>query len=87
MLEIKELQYSIIALQFFHLRVRNNVQADKVLNFIRDYFNTTQKGFIFNNASQVRIITGQEEGINAWISVNYFQNNFKAVCLFLIFNF
>ena len=34
-------------------------------------------GFLFKKDSQVRILSGQEEGTNAWISANYYQNNFK----------
>lgn len=34
---------------------------------------------MFKNSSQVEIISGIDEGTNAWISVNYFLNNFKPV--------
>lgn len=34
-------------------------------------------GFLFKNDSQVRILSGQEEGTDAWISANYYQDNFK----------
>ena len=28
--------------------------------------------------SQVRTLSGQEEGTNAWISANYYNDNFKV---------
>ena len=33
---------------------------------------------MYKNQSQARILSGQEEGINAWISANYFENNFDT---------
>lgn len=49
----------------------------EVLNFAREYFASSE--FLFKNDSQVRIISGQEEGINAWISINYFLDIFNLV--------
>jgi hypothetical protein len=43
---------------------------------VREYFSSLD--FVFKNNSQARIISGQEEGTNAWISANYFENNFDV---------
>lgn len=53
---------------------RNKTASDQIFNYAREYFRTT--GFLFKNDTQARIITGQEEGADAWISANYFENNF-----------
>jgi len=56
------------------LDARNKTASDQIFNYAREYFRTT--GFLFKNDTQARIITGQEEGADAWISANYFENNF-----------
>jgi hypothetical protein len=55
----------------------NNSLVKDIYQYLRAYFKTTP--FKFINESQVRTITGQEEGTNAWISANYFLGNFKSV--------
>lgn len=57
------------------LEARDKTASDEIFGYIREYFKETD--FLFKNDSQVRILTGQEEGNNAWISANYFQDNFK----------
>lgn len=44
---------------------------------IRDYFKST--GFLFQNDTQVRIISGFDEALDAWITANYLENNFQKV--------
>ena len=62
------------------LRVRNKTASDEIFGYVKDYFKTLD--FLFKNMSQARIISGAEEGIDAWISANYYQNNFKVIfCL------
>lgn len=45
------------------------------MNFIKEYLSTL--GFLLNGNSQVQVISGKEEAINAWISANYIEQNFK----------
>jgi hypothetical protein len=52
------------------------------LDYIRSYFKTT--GFLFSNDSQVDILSGKDEALNAWISANYIENNFDLV--FVLFD-
>ncbi len=54
----------------------NKTASDTIFGYIRSYFKETE--FLFKNDSQVRILNGQEEGINAWISANYFNDKFKV---------
>jgi hypothetical protein len=49
---------------------------------LRDYFKTTK--YLFKNDSQVRSLSGKEEGINAWIAANYFAGNFKVLLIIKI---
>jgi hypothetical protein len=44
---------------------------------VRDYFNTT--GFLLQKPTQVKILSGIDEAIMAWISANYFEKNFQNV--------
>ena len=44
---------------------------------IRSYFN--KSGYSFKKQEQVKIITGQEEGIFAWIASNHLGNKFQYV--------
>ncbi|XP_053570244.1 ectonucleoside triphosphate diphosphohydrolase 3 [Bombina bombina] len=53
------------------LRLKNESAAQGILTSIRNYF-TTQP-FDFKTA---HIITGQEEGVYGWITVNYLMDNF-----------
>ena len=34
---------------------------------------------MFTNDSQVQIISGKDEALDAWISANYIENNFNTV--------
>ena len=52
--------------------------SDEIFANVRDYFRL-ESGFLFTNDSQVKIISGREEALNAWISANYFENNFDKV--------
>lgn len=56
-------------------RARDKASTDQIFGWIREYLRGT--GFLFKNDSQVRILSGQEEGTDAWISANYYQDNFK----------
>ena len=64
-----------------------SIAAENIANItlvrIRNYFSKT--GYLFNDNNQVIILTGREEVINAWISANYFENNFNLVSI--LFNF
>ncbi|KAE8596843.1 hypothetical protein XENTR_v10016262 [Xenopus tropicalis] len=53
------------------LRLKNESAAQGVLASIHDYFQT--QPFAFRGAN---IITGQEEGMYGWITVNYLMGNF-----------
>ncbi len=44
---------------------------------LRDYF--SECGFMFKDKSQVKIISGKEEALFAWISANYLENNFVTL--------
>jgi hypothetical protein len=57
--------------------LKNKTISDQVYGYIREYFRESK--FLFKNDSQARTITGQEEGTSAWISANYFLDNFKPV--------
>ena len=56
--------------------------TNKTLEAIRDFFNKT--GFLYQDESQVQIISGRNEAINAWIAANYIENNFNWVILLFI---
>ena len=58
------------------ISARNKSASDQIFGYVRDYF--AGLDFLFKNSSQARILSGQEEGINAWISANYFENNFDV---------
>jgi Golgi nucleoside diphosphatase len=64
-------------------RLRDTVKANFVLDIIREFFSET--GFKFEDPEQVKILSGQEEGTNAWISANYFLNKFRPVSVYLCF--
>ena len=59
------------------LRIRNKTFSDSILEGIRNYFKKT--GYSFKKPEQVKIITGQEEGIFAWIASNHLGNKFQYV--------
>lgn len=59
------------------LESANKVQSDTILNYTRDLFSASE--FLYKGPEQVQIITGKDEGINAWISTNYYLNNFNTV--------
>ena len=50
--------------------------CDKTFDYARAYFRTLN--FLFADDSQVRTLSGHEEGTSAWIAANYFENNFGA---------
>lgn len=56
---------------------QNKTASDQIFNYVRDYFSSL--GFLYKNSSQVRLLSGSEEGINAFISANYFENNFAIM--------
>ena len=56
----------------------NPTQAEAVLNYIREYFSTTE--FLFDNSNQVQVIDGKEEGLFAWVATNYFLDAYAPVC-------
>jgi len=54
------------------LEVRNRTLSEIILGNVRNYFRQT--GYLFTDNSQVKILTGGEEGAYAWISANYLSN-------------
>uniref|UniRef100_A0A3B5MDI2 Ectonucleoside triphosphate diphosphohydrolase 3 n=1 Tax=Xiphophorus couchianus TaxID=32473 RepID=A0A3B5MDI2_9TELE len=52
------------------------LEASKIMGKLRDFL--SKQNFQFHNAS---IITGQEEGLYGWITVNYLKENFLQVRL------
>jgi hypothetical protein len=64
-------------------RSTDKAASDAIFAYIREYFQETE--FLFKNASQVRILDGQEEGIDAWISANYFNDKFKVSAFSVFF--
>ena len=59
------------------MRQKSLNASTAVLEFIQDYFRSTE--FMFTNDSQVQIISGKDEALDAWISANYIENNFNTV--------
>ncbi len=64
----------------FKISAINSTAANQILSDINDYFNASEFLFI-ENSNQVQIIAGADEGIDAWISVNYFLNKFSPVII------
>lgn len=58
------------------LDAQNKTASNEIFGYIREFFKD-ETDFLFKNDSQVRILGGQEEGTDAWISANYYNNNFK----------
>jgi len=50
------------------------VRSDSILVKLREYFSS--KPFMFEDAS---ILTGQQEGLYGWVTVNYLLGNFLEV--------
>lgn len=58
--------------------VKNESMSNQVLDWAREYFNSTR--FLFTDpASQVRIIKGWEEGVFGFIALNYLYKHFSLV--------
>lgn len=62
---------------FYFLRIKNKELAHKLLQGVRDYFKTLP--FMYLSDSQVRIISGPEEGIFAFLASNYIKKEFPLV--------
>ncbi|KAL4455362.1 hypothetical protein ABPG74_012514 [Tetrahymena malaccensis] len=58
------------------LRLLTQDQQEKILNLVRVTFRQ-QTNFYFLDDSWVKIITGEEEGLFLWLSVNYAYQNIK----------
>lgn len=58
---------------FLH-SMKNEETSNTILNNMKNYLNSLP--FNFQNAS---IISGQEEGLYGWITVNYLMGNFLEV--------
>lgn len=56
------------------LRMKDEKRANNIMEKLRDFL--SKQNFQFHNAS---IITGQEEGLYGWITVNYLKENFLQV--------
>lgn len=72
--EYYELSHVVISI--FVYRQKNEGQSNDVLQSMQDYLRSLP--FDFHNAS---IISGQEEGLYGWITVNYLMGNFLEVRL------
>jgi Golgi nucleoside diphosphatase len=58
------------------LRVQNPVKANLVYNLIRNYFRTTK--FRLAHDNDVKTLSGTDEGIDEWLTVNFLQDNLKS---------
>jgi Golgi nucleoside diphosphatase len=59
------------------MRVLNHTQCNRIMNFIIDFFtNKTESLFNFKFA---RIISGEEEAVFGWISINYLFNKLPLI--------
>lgn len=58
-------------------RFKDKQLVEKILNEIRIYFR--QSGFFYKSESQVRILSGAEEGIFAMLAVNYLKEELLNV--------
>lgn len=47
------------------------------MNSVKAYLSSV--GFLLNDDSQVQIISGKEEAVNAWIAANYMEKNFNGI--------
>lgn len=61
-------------------RISNKTQTDLILDYIRDYFSTTE--FFISGRDHVKIISGNDEAVFAWVSTNYFLDIFSVVSNF-----
>ena len=64
---------------FNNLRIKNKTFSDRILGEIRSFFE--KSGYSYKSPEQVKIISGQEEGIFAWIASNHLGNKFEQVKL------
>ena len=63
---------------FSGLRVLPEDDARSLMNAIRNVLqNKTLNPFVFN-PSNVRILSGEEEGVFAWITINYLKDYFGS---------
>lgn len=63
--------HKIFKMFYSFLRETNKTRADEIMNSLKAFL--SEQPFIFQNAS---IISGQEEGLYGWITVNYIMGNF-----------
>lgn len=66
--------YNLMFLSFLPSRLKDESRSEKVMRNLRTYLNSLP--FNFQNAS---IISGEEEGLYGWITVNYLMDNFLEV--------
>ncbi|CAD5110721.1 DgyrCDS93 [Dimorphilus gyrociliatus] len=63
------------------LKQRNPKAADSILDAVREAFSSTS--FHLKNETQnVRILSGEEEGTDSWVAVNYILNKFGTMSVF-----
>lgn len=80
--------YNLIICLCFVLREKDPQRSSKILQSLRKYLSSLP--FHFQNAS---IITGQQEGLYGWVTVNYLMGNFlevricyRSICCLYVFN-
>ena len=77
--EDKQASTPIFLLATAGMRLLPADQADAILNEVRKLFNDKDKcPFLFENDNDARIITGKNEGIYAWITVNFLAGIFRS---------
>ena len=54
-----------------------------MFDLIGSYFNSS--GFLYENSSQIQVLTEKDEIIDSWITVNYFSRLFTIVILDSLF--
>jgi Golgi nucleoside diphosphatase len=62
---------------FKYKRVQNPVKANLVYNLIRNYFRTTK--FPLANDDDVKTLSGTDESIDEWLTVNFLLDNLKSI--------
>lgn len=63
---------------FIFFRAVNSTISDKIMNVVRNALGSTKFHF-WNPRVQARILSGSEEGLYSWITVNYVSGKFGVV--------
>lgn len=63
---------------FIFFRAVNSTISEAIMNVVRDALGSTKFHF-WNPRDQARILSGSEEGLFSWITVNYVSGKFGVV--------